>query len=84
MSQIHDPSNGGQKIDAVWLFISVDETGEGVCAVHTPNGMMPLIAADEARLKDLSKIAGQVAQLTKKKIKLIKLTAREECEQWNP
>lgn len=77
---VHDPENH-LKIEDVWAFISVDEKGdEGLCAIPTQMGMMPMIAADEARLKDLMPQAQKLADMTKKKIKLIKLTNRQEVE----
>jgi transglutaminase-like putative cysteine protease len=43
------------RIDKVWLFVSVDETGEGVCAAPLlgPCSLVSLIAADKARLESL-------------------------------
>lgn len=81
---IHDPKNH-MKIDAVWVFISQDEDGnEGIVATSVPikNGtmMLPLVAADEARLQDLKKISKEIERKTKKKIKLIKFTTREDLE----
>ena len=32
MTVVHSPQNEQLRIDEVYLFISVDETGEGVCA----------------------------------------------------
>lgn len=79
---VHDPKNTF-KIKSVWAFISEDEGGEGlVGAPMMGMGTMPLIAADEARLKDLKPLAREVAKLTKKKIKLIKLTMREDIEEF--
>jgi hypothetical protein len=74
------PPNEQLRIDEVWLFISVDETGEGVCGAPLagPGSLVPLIAADEARLKSLIPIARQVARASGKQVKLIKLSQRTE------
>lgn len=78
---IHDPKNTF-KIESLYAFISEDETGEGLCgAPMLGMGSMPLIAADEARLESLRSIAKQLAKMTKKKIKLIKLTSRVDLEE---
>ncbi|MHC2536962.1 hypothetical protein [Bradyrhizobium diazoefficiens] len=70
-------------IDAVWAFVSVDPNGEeGVAAAEMDLGhgpfMMPLIAADEARLKNLLPIARDLHAVTGMRMKLIKFATREE------
>jgi hypothetical protein len=84
---IHNPPNK-LHIDAIWVFVSSDKDGnEGVIAIETAAGMMPLIAADEDRLKSLRPIAKQVAAgraATGKEVKLIKFTMREELETITP
>lgn len=81
---IDSPPNHLQRIDEVWAFISSDETGEGLCAVPTEMGLMPMIAADKARLESLIRMAPQVARMTGKTIKLIKLSTREELQEFQP
>jgi len=78
----YDPDNRGLRIDSVWVFISSDHTGEGVCAAPIEPGVpsVPLIAADEARLESLRPIAKRLAATTAKTIKLIRLTVREDLE----
>ena len=78
---IHDPENK-LKIENVWAFVSHDDKGnEGLCAIPTNLGMMPMIAADEARLKDLRVAAKKLVSMTNKKIKLIKFSVREDLEE---
>lgn len=84
MKIMHEPPNHLQSIDEVWLFISVDETGEGVVAAPLGDQLVPLIAADEARLSSLRSLAKRVAGMTKKKIKLVKFSVREEIEEIVP
>jgi hypothetical protein len=76
----HTPPNEQLRIDEVWLFVSVDETGEGVCGAPLmgAGSLVPLIAADKARLKQLIPIARQVARASGKQVKLIKLSQRTE------
>ena len=86
MTVILAPPNEQLRIDEVWLFISVDATGEGVCAapLFGPNSLVPLIAADEARLKSLIPIARQLARDSGRQIKLIKLSQRTEVMAISP
>lgn len=77
---LHKPKNTLLRIDAIYAFVSVDDDGtEGVCAMTTPGlGLTPLIAADETRLKQLIPLAESLARTSGMKIRLIKLTTREE------
>lgn len=80
MVELHDPGNK-LRINEIFAFVSVDNNGnEGVCGFSTPEGMMPLIAADPERVESLRVIAKQLAGMTDKKIQLIKFTVREDME----
>ncbi|MGY8661749.1 hypothetical protein Q3C01_05190 [Bradyrhizobium sp. UFLA05-109] len=78
--EVHSPPNELRRIDAVWAFISSDETGEGLCAgpLMGPGTLIPLVAADEVRLQSLLPWARWIAQASGKAIKLVKLSHREE------
>lgn len=57
---IIDDRDNHLKIESIWAFVSVDDDGnEGVCAAQLmgPGSLMPLIAADPARLDSLRPIA---------------------------
>jgi len=84
-SVLHEGGNT-LKIDSIWAFISVDEDGnEGVCAAPIQGlGPVPMIAADERRLKSLIPIAEHLAKHSGMTIKLIRLTAREEVRVIKP
>jgi hypothetical protein len=72
------------RIDNIWAFISSDESGEGVVAMFTQDiGWVPMIAADEARMISIKPIAQAIAKDQQKKIKLIRLTTREEVEEYD-
>lgn len=74
-----------ETITEMFAFIAVDETGEGVLAVQTSDGMMmPLVGADLARIDSLRPIAQQLATAHNQTIKLIKFTVREELEVIRP
>jgi hypothetical protein len=80
MTVVIAPPNEQLRIDEVWLFISVDQTGEGVCAgpLMGPGTLVPLIAADKARMESLIPVARQIAQASGKPVKLIKFSTRSE------
>jgi hypothetical protein len=79
MTIVLAPPNEQLRIDEVWLFVSMDET-EGVCAapVMGAGSLIPLIAADEERMKALIPWAKKLAELSGKQVKLIKLSQRSE------
>jgi hypothetical protein len=66
------------KINSVWLFISEDETGEGIIGATIGGVFMPFVAADEKRLESLRGHARMIAQASGRKVKLIRMTTREE------
>jgi hypothetical protein len=84
--ELHTPPNTLQRIDAIWAFVSVDEHGnEGLCAApYEGFGMLPLIAADAARLQSLMPVARHLARQSGMRIRLIKLSTREELATYEP
>lgn len=87
MTEVHSPPNHLLRIREVYLFVSVDDAGnEGVCAapVLGPGSVVPLVAADEDRLRLLFPWARQVAIVTGKRIRLLKLTTRTEVMEIDP
>lgn len=78
--EIQDPGNT-HVINEMYVFVSRDDDGnEGVVAVGSSMGMMPLIAADKERLKYLIPIARDMVGKSKKKIVLLRFHTREEVE----
>lgn len=73
--------NSLRNIDSVWMALSVDDDGtEGVCAVLVGGMMMPLLAADEARLPFIIREASQIAAAQQRLVRIVKLTSREEVQ----
>jgi hypothetical protein len=73
------------RINELYAFISSDETGEGVIALTMSNGnTIPMVGADMERIESLRPIAQEIADDSRIKIKLIKLSVREELEEINP
>ena len=69
------------KIESIWAYISEDENGEeGICGFNDPRTAcwIPMIAADEERLKSLKPFAHQIAVVTGRKVKIVKFHNREE------
>ena len=66
-------------IETIWAVLSVDEHGEGICGAQIHGRWMSLTTADEALLqKALIPAAREIANLTGKKLKLVKFTARQD------
>lgn len=77
---LHAPNNTLLSIDELWLWVSTDETGEGVMAgplMGQGGPIMPLIAADKTMLETLRPWAEHIAQLSGKPARLIKFSNRE-------
>lgn len=76
------------KIDELFAFIAEDASpdDEGIAA-YWHAGMlayMPLVGADRARVDALRKWAQEIATVTKKRMKLVRFSVREELEQIEP
>lgn len=69
-----------QRINSITAFLASDEGGEGIVSIPMPPiGMpMPMIAADEMRIRELLPEAEEIAQRTGIKILMVKFTNREE------
>lgn len=83
---IDDPAEGRlPRIKSLWAFVSIDNDGdEGVCAAMLGDIAVPLIAADEKRLKSLRPLAEEIAARTSKKIVLARFTERVDEEVIDP
>lgn len=78
--KIHSPDNTFL-IENIWAFCSKDEGGEGLVGAPLSDGtLMPLIAADETRLKQLRPLAEELSEAIDKEIvlKRFKLVEVEE------
>lgn len=71
-----------EKITEVYVFVSMDKDGEGIISRSFGDLMLPFVCADKERMEQLKPIAKNMARQTGKKIKLIKLTHREEIEEY--
>ena len=71
---------GQERIDEMFAFIVVDTDGtEGVPAIQTPTGAMPLMGADMARVESIRPFAEGMAKCGLK-VTLAKFSVREDLE----
>ncbi|GAJ00133.1 unnamed protein product [marine sediment metagenome] len=69
------------RIDKMFAFIAENNgNDEGVIGAVTPQGWMPLVGADMARVESLRPIAQRVARVTGKPVKLVVFNTRRELE----
>lgn len=66
------------RIHVLYGFIASDETGEGVIAIPTPKGLMPMIGADVARAESYMPMAQRAADESRKKVILAIFTDRRD------
>lgn len=68
-------------IKEVWAYIAIGEDGEeGVCGFRSTQGWMPMVCADEARVKSFRPIAEKIARDSDKTITLARFTVRTDLE----
>lgn len=73
--------NGQLRIDNIWAYICLDDDNtEGIAGWYSPDGPIPMIGADEARIKSLRPLAEELARSMGKKITLCRFSVREELE----
>jgi hypothetical protein len=75
-----------ERIDELFAFVSCDEKGEGIVGktmqIMGRDVFMPFVCADKARMESLKPLAKKIAKESQKKIKLIRLSIREEIEEY--
>jgi hypothetical protein len=85
MAGLMDPGYSLERIEHLWAWISFDESGEGVCAFVTQDGLaVPLIAADEVRLRSMRPQAERIAKMSGKPVRLVQFTTRRDIEVIQP
>lgn len=69
------------KITEIFAFIATEADGrEGVVAAMLGGMMVPLVGADQARVKSLLPLARQIAQATGRQVQLARFSVREDLE----
>lgn len=76
-------ANRGQKIDMLFAWVGVEaDGGEGILGHSIPGlGFVPLIGADKARIESYRSYALQIAEITKKPIRLKQFSTVTVLEQ---
>lgn len=77
----------GFRIDRLTAYVAVDpaDDEEGIVGHRMPDGtMMPLIGADETRIRDMRPYAESVAAATGQQIKLVRFSVREDLDVIDP
>ncbi len=76
----------GFRIQHVWAVLAVhSDEDEGVVAVQTaPGHWLPLIAADETRLEQITALARRFAKEQNRPLRLVRFTVRENLETFHP
>lgn len=75
----------GYQIDRLFAYLSTDEAGgEGVIAVSTPTGAMPLVGADADRMMSYQPFAREAAQRTGRPVRLVRFDRRTVLEEIQP
>lgn len=69
------------KFTELFAFLAEDELGEGLVAMPTPNGMMPLVGGDMEMAMQLRPAAQKIARISGKKIRLVHFRARLDLEE---
>ena len=79
-----DVPNTLPRLDAIWVFATVDENGEGIIAAPLmgPGSLVPFVAGDESRVASLRPIAQQMSAVFGKRVRLVKFTHREVLEEF--
>jgi hypothetical protein len=78
---IHNPPNRIERIETIWVVLSQDKNGEGICGAQVNGMWMSLTTADEGLLKRiLLPVARDVSIKTGKTLKLVKFTGRIDIE----
>lgn len=75
----------GFRVSEIWAFIARDDDGdEGVIAIPTGLGIMPAVAADQARLDSLRPYAQTAARVRGRDVRLVRFSHMTEVEVIHP
>lgn len=77
-TNVRNESGVFDRIHVLYGFITSDETGEGVIAIPTPKGLMPMVGADVARAESYMSMAQRAADESRKKVILAIFTDRRD------
>ena len=78
--KVEDPGNYIGRMDFIYVFLSVDDGGEGICAINN----LPLVMSDRNRAERIKSRAHDIGRLTNKVIRLVRFGKREDIEVLRP
>lgn len=73
----HFPMNSGA-IFEIYVFLSVDENGDGICAAKFGDLMLPLVTGDANIIEKMKLEAEQISKDSGKRVVLAKFNSRED------
>jgi hypothetical protein len=74
---VHDDANEA-RITELFVFLSTDETGDGICATDVNSVLMSLVTSKPRIAETMKPIAEKLAKLSGKPIKLVRFERRED------
>jgi hypothetical protein len=73
------------RISEIWAFTTVgDDDEEGIIPFVSRMGVLPMIAADDVRLTQLTPLAQDFANQTKRAVRLVKFSTLTEVKRLVP
>lgn len=76
-----------KKVEVLYVFLGIDKAteAEGILVTRGPDGYsMPLIAFNDKYLEQMKMTAKQIADVSRKSVRLAKFTTREDIETFVP
>lgn len=67
-----------------WVSTDADPSDEGVIGWNSAMGWIPLVGADLKRIESVRHLAQATANITKKPVRLLRFSVREELETVTP
>ena len=84
MQDVTPGNNYLKEITEIYAYVSHDENGEGLIGmtmnIKGENVFMPFVCADKLKMELLKPSAKDIARQSRKTVKLIRLSVREELE----
>lgn len=71
-------------IKTIHAFVVDGSEGEGLAGFMNGAVFMPMVAADEARIESLKGVAREIATATKRPIKILRFSVREQVDTIEP
>ena len=80
MNFYHIPENE-QVMNEIYVVLSEDDKGEGICSMMTGQGAMPMVFGHPRMIEKIRPVIQMMVRQTGKKLKLVKYTKSEVLEE---